>query len=1049
MQIYQPMLFVGLGGTGCRIGAELERRLREELCGPDGNALRERMPGETMLPYQLPGSLQFLYADLAEDEFGHIESRVVPGPSHLPAAERTYTMVRELVPPYDTYPEVARSLRLSASSVIDDWLPPPQDEPRVGPLAKGAGQFPTVGRAALFETFRSGLAPARTSLLRAIGQISNSGGQLSRLGGRLRDSVDVFVAFSVAGGTGAGLFYDYLHLIGDTLNEQRYKARIFPLVLMPSAFQEGLGGGRPAELNAARSLLDLFRLVDDQNSQVAGTALDRKGISGALSVRYPGGDEIRLRASTVQTAFLFSLTAGMHRDDLHRSVVSLLLSLIGTDLPTETEGGQYMDRNFQSFADSFINSAAERGVPAATGIGKRGVSTSAVASMTVPVDDLADIVSSRLLADAVNEAANPGGSAGENNRDLVVRMFQDANIDPLLQRAPLPFTSPQAVDGGDAILAMLNTRKRAMETGLQSLEQTLVQQVPDLAGKFDPGRAVTMMIGETGVFRLARVLLGEQSLTDPLSKMGFLKLVESRRAEPAAPQGIPVGGPAPDVRKVKWWKKVRSSDPLVRASMKRQDDWYKWRAQRAWHAAWETQASRWERKLRTTEREIVALVEGFREHARTEDTRFARRAKALYEPRVGVSYLLPRQGQLLAFHDAVLRRLIAVYAEENRLHPTATPAMVLDAIAGPQGWSNVLAKFREFGNTDGPARAVAMLRDMIKTEIIRLFRYRDEATQPLLPSLHDLLAAAAGRTNGMVADDDLSQFTEKLAGLVPGGFAPSGGGRLKILFSYPSPAGKRDANLEKFLRQEVNLPREITAIPEFRPIDAESIAVVLFRSSMGLTEVPEVQKVLVHWADAIGEGRKNDFLQWRQRTGYRFGYLATTEEDRTRILHHILCAAWNGDLRVNGDVSSPESIDLYLGDSEIHMRLDLTRYARLSSWNSLLSEYERWVLADNEQIRKDFCERLMEARPAGLDGDLRNPSPLFRALVELADDQAARTGMMMAEGKASGRRKLEAVHEFWSNTFPDAMALDFRGADDAHQDNLADLYKWWCSEQPQ
>jgi hypothetical protein len=1042
MQIYQPMLFVGLGGTGCRIGAELERKLREELCGPDGTALRDRMPGETMLPYQLPGCLQFVYADLAEDEFGHIENRVVPDHSHLPAAERTYTMVRELVPPYDTYPEVARSLRLSAASVVEDWLPPPQDEPRVGPLAKGAGQLPTVGRAALFETFRSGLAPARTSLMRAVGQISNSGGQLSRLGGKLRDSVDVFVAFSVAGGTGAGLFYDYLHLIGDVLNDQKYKARIFPLVLMPSAFQEGLGGGRAAELNAARSLLDLFRLIDDQNSQVAGTALDRKGISGALSVRYPGGNEIRLRASTVQTAFLFSLTAGMHRDDLHRSVVSLLLSLVGTDLPAEIDGGQFMDRNFQSFADSFINSAGERGVPAATGIGKRGVSTSAVASMTVPVEDLADIVSSRLLADAITEMAGVGGITGENNRELIARMFQDSNIDPLLQRAPLPIASAPAVDGGEAILAMMNTRKRTMESGIQALEQTLAQEVPEMAGQFDPRRAVAMMIGETGLFRVSRVLLGEQALTDPLSKMGFFKLVESRRGEPPAPGGMPLGGPAPDVRKVKWWKKVRFADPVVRASVQRLEDWFQWRAQRAWHAAWNAQAPRWERKLRAMEREIVALVDGFLEHARTEEVRFARRAKALYEPRVGVSYLLPRQGQLPAFYSAVLRRLVSVYAEENRLHSTATPAMVVDAIIGTQGWNNAFAKFQEFGNSDGPGRAVALVRDMIKTEVMRLFRYRDESTRPLLASLHDLLTAAAGRTRGVVDDDDLAQFWEKLAGLVPGGFAPSGRGRLKILFSYPSPAGKRDADLEKFLSQEVNLPREADSIPEFRPIDAESIAVVLFRSSMGVTEVPEVQKILVNWADAVAEGRKNDFLQWRQRTGHRFGYLATTPEDRTRILHHMLCTAWNDDLQCGGDILSPDSINLYLGDSDVNMRLDLTRYARLSSWNSLISEYERWVLADSEQIRQDFCDRLMDARPAGLNRELRPPSTLFRTLVELADDQATQSAKMLAEGKAAGRRKLEAVHEFWASTFRDAMTLNFRGAEDAHQDNLADLYEW-------
>jgi hypothetical protein len=1042
MQIYQPMLFVGLGGTGCRIGAELERKLREELCGPDGNALRDRMPGEQMAAYQLPGCLQFVYADLAEDEFGHIENRVVPDRSHLPAAEQTYTMVRELVPPYDTYPEVARSLRLSAAPVVEGWLPPPQNEPRVGPLAKGAGQLPTVGRAALYETFRHGLAPARTSLLKAIGQISNSGGQLSRLGGKLRESVDVFVAFSVAGGTGAGLFYDYLHLVGDVLASQKYKARIFPLVLMPSAFQEGLGGGRAADLNAACALLDLFRLVDDQNSQVAGTALDRRGINGALSVSYPGGSEIRLRASTVQTAFLFSLTAGMHRDDLHRSVVSLLLSLIGTDLPADAEGAKYLDRNFQSFADSFINSASERGVTAPTGVGKRGVSTSAVASMTVPVEDLADIVSSRLLAEAIDEMATPGGMAGENNRDLITRMFQDANIDPLLNRAPLPIASPPAVDGGEAILAMLNTRKRTMESSIHALEQTLAQDVPELAEQCDPARAAGMLVGELGAFRLGRVVLGEAALTDPLSRMGFLKLVESRRGEPSAPAGIPLGGPEPEVRKTKWWKKIRFSDPIVRSSLQRQDEWFKWRAQRAWHAAWNAQAPRWERKLRSAEREISALLEGFREHARTEDARFARRAKALYEPRVGVSYLLPRQGQLPAFYAAVVRRLVSVYADQNRLRPTATPAAVVDAIIGPQGWDAALAEFIDHDVKEGPARAVAKVRELVKTEIMRLFRYHDDLYQPLLAGLHELLSAAAGRKAGSVDEDDLAQFREKLAGLVPGGFAPSGRGRLKILFSYPSPAGKRDAQLEEFLRKEVNLPREVDAVPEFRPIDAESIAVVLFRSSMGLTEVPEVQKVLVHWADAVAEGRKNDFLPWRQRTGYRFGYLATTAEDRARILHHVLCAAWNGFLHVAGDESSPDAVNLFLGDSEINMRLDLTSYARLSSWSSLLTEYERWVLADSEQIRQDFCDRLMETKPLGLNGTVKEPAPVFHTLVALARDEAEKTAKLLAENRNAGRRRLELVHEFWTTTFESALTLEFMGAEDAPEDNLARLYEW-------
>ncbi|RAS65788.1 tubulin-like protein [Lentzea atacamensis] len=51
MRIHRPTLYVGLGGTGCRVGAELER------------GLREHFP-----PDQLPSRVQFLYADLNEND---------------------------------------------------------------------------------------------------------------------------------------------------------------------------------------------------------------------------------------------------------------------------------------------------------------------------------------------------------------------------------------------------------------------------------------------------------------------------------------------------------------------------------------------------------------------------------------------------------------------------------------------------------------------------------------------------------------------------------------------------------------------------------------------------------------------------------------------------------------------------------------------------------------------------------------------------------------------------------------------------------------------
>src|SRR5690349_22307669 len=134
-------MFVGLGGTGCDIGAELERRLREEICGPDGNDFRRRRGRASMLPYQLPSCVQFVYADMNQAELDRLPRRVVPGPEHAPASALSAQYVNGLVPEIVSYPDLAARLRLEAEPVVESWLPPAsRQEPKVNPLHRGAGQ---------------------------------------------------------------------------------------------------------------------------------------------------------------------------------------------------------------------------------------------------------------------------------------------------------------------------------------------------------------------------------------------------------------------------------------------------------------------------------------------------------------------------------------------------------------------------------------------------------------------------------------------------------------------------------------------------------------------------------------------------------------------------------------------------------------------------------------------------------------------------------------------------------------------------------------------
>ncbi|WP_234020774.1 tubulin-like doman-containing protein [Streptomyces sp. Tu 6176] len=384
MKIFQPMLFVGLGGTGGLVGAELERRLRVELCGPDGMAL-SRLSGHA--PFQLPDCLQFVYADYSESDLQRLPQFNVD-PSLRAAYSRTSRATHNLLPNFDSSPEVTKMLRASLREEVAGWLPPIIGEPEVTPLHNGAGQLPTVGRAALFATLRHSLAPVLEPLLQAIDAMAKAAGDLSELGGGKVNGCDVFVAFSVAGGTGAGIFLDYLHLINYAFQLRRFDGvKIYPLVVMPSSFSAATGGGREAELNAARALVDLFRLVDQQNAPSERAEIGDLDHEAKFGIRYPGTTPIRLRTGILPTAFLFSPTAGIRADDLRRSIVSLVMSLIGTELGDGrgTQGRKMAtDDDYQTFAASFINRGVARSSVSPTGIGRRGVSTSLVAAMTAP-----------------------------------------------------------------------------------------------------------------------------------------------------------------------------------------------------------------------------------------------------------------------------------------------------------------------------------------------------------------------------------------------------------------------------------------------------------------------------------------------------------------------------------------------------------------------------------------------------------------------------------------------------------------------------------------
>jgi hypothetical protein len=1032
MRLYQPVLFVGLGGTGCDVGAELERRLRDEICGPDGNDFRRKPGMDGLLPYQLPSCVQFVYADVNQAELERLPNRVVPGGEHFPAARMTARYVNDLVPPEDGYPDLAMHLRMGAGRETKTWLPPEKGEPQVIPLRRGAGQYPTVGRATLFGTFmHGGINAAVRDIDKAIGELSKSGTELQVLSDKAIQSIDVFVALSVAGGTGCGLFYDYLHLIGHVLKQQGLSGKIYPLVLMPSAFELGLGGGLAAELNAGRALLDLFRLVDAQNAAAA-----RHRLQGAdtrhpvdpedLAVHYPGVARIALDPGRLQTGFLFSRPGAATREDMHRAMGSLVMSLVGTEA---TDRDQHSGIVPASFAESWVNEVGTRDARAVNGIGNRGVSTALVASLTVPIDELAGIIAARLLRDSIDQLSRPIVTV-ESNRDGIKEFLTRAGVGQVLQPQPAAFHEPGTARGARDVTTHLTDRLELMGAGIDSLRVQLTREVPGLARSIDPEGAVGELLGNLDIFRIQRIAFGHPDLADATDRIGASGVLQRRRESPPAPNSG-TAQPVVPVLRDRIMHRVEWNDEEPVACRGRQDAWHAWRTYSEWAKSWDAYAPQWHRPLERAERNLTALTKELLKFAREDRADFENRSAELHKKRVGVSYMLPTgsgAGRMEHFYEQAITRLRQHLYKAGRTQANAAEPDLLQTMVGPSAWRETY----QMSLVHGPETAVAYLLEQAKTGV-KTFLREPVDEQPMLPKLANLLTESAGHgTNSGITQEYLDEFKGKLAGLLPANFAPQGNGPLKVLVSYP---GTREAYIEDHLKSAINLP---AGVHDFRNTDAESISVVLFRTAMGVTEVREVRDVLRKWANALADSQQVNRLKWRQRTGYNFGYLASREEDRVQILQRILCALWNGKGSVAGPDTSPEELSIMLA-GDVVMPLPLKSFGQASSWASLLQAYELWALDDGTTHRL-FCEALMKELPDGLDATAKPPHALYDVIRNMAPGQIEILDEMAARSHDDERRaRTDVLRAFWADTLEAALDWPFDGPAGAVAGSLREL----------
>jgi hypothetical protein len=777
--------------------------------------------------------------------------------------------------------------------------------------------------------------------------------------------------------------------------------------------------------------------VDQQNGADAelmlrGTTDRRPASEDDVAVIYPDNSRLVMTPGTMQTGFLFSQPAGASREDMHRSIASLVLSLVGTEmLEDDDRNGEH----HQSFADSFVNEATHRQVAAENGIGGRGVSTALVASLTVPVDDMAGIVGSRLLREAIDFMAGADGRL-ESNRNAIEEFLVKSGVHPVLARHGVEYSDPAPVNGAKEITTALNKRRDSMRIGIDALRTKLGKDIPQLVGRFDPSSAARDLLGQMDIFRLQRVIGGHHALRDEIERGGVRGLLQLRRAAPPPPEqgwgSMPPGSPE---LKDRTFRRVQWADEIPTGARNQQTAWYEWQTKVVWAHAWDTHTPQWTHPLEQVQRDISVLTRALAEFARSDVEDFAKRSAELYRKRIGASYLLPSgSGGMDHFYQQVFRRLREQLAKDRAIDVNSDVSDVLRALIGAETWPDAFKVSIE----QSPENALSYLRERVKTEIKKFLRAAPPGEQSILPRLHDLLIEAAGHGRGLgpaIDPEYVEGFRGKLAGLLPGNFTPQGSGQMKVLITYPADA--ESEAVKNYLKSSVALPRGPRVTEDFRHTDTESISVVPFPPTMGVTEVDEVRDVLRLWARALDDPRPTDLLRWRQRTGYDFGYLATREHHRVEILHRLLCALWNGRAVAVGPESSPERINVRLGGG-VTMTLPLIPLNNASSWGSLLRSYELWALDDNDMHRA-FCAKLMQEVPGGLRGRPTMPHELYLVVTDLAQEQITLLDDMMKKQAAHQKSRAAQMRSFWTDTLPAALSQEFEQVDSPTAPNLREL----------
>jgi hypothetical protein len=1029
--IRQRILYVGIGGSGLDLGIKLDEALRREICGLDGRALIKSGAFPHLRPNQLPSFVQSLYIDFAAESLSHVTKNISGGNA---------VAASNLIPTIDNYSALATDLRLNGA-VDYPWIPPSPSEPNIRPLNGGAGQYPTVGRAALFGSIKAqGYRKAiGDDITRVINSLAESMGDLSAYTGQNSVSgVAVYVGFSMSGGTGTGIFLDILQLLVYEFHNQlsAVGVTILPIILMPSTF-DGLlpaDNARRAKLNAARALIDLTELIEQLQQPNTARREDFRikypdqtlGASGVVGIEYLD------KAPMIPVATLVEKPSIMARDDVARSVAASIVAQSSTvrEVSGALAAAGAPPQNKNSFIEHLINLIPEIQKPHKFGLGTHPLMPMVSASLTLPSRKIADIVAKQIIADGLLEI----------EREMTAQSSPNSNWKEVLSHLRLDdLTRPETFDSDSGLKFVPRTQPKSaseLEEALGRLRGQISSAMPVIES------LISQRISQRSAFNVAdglkRYLIagglnGEIDLPSAIVTVGrALGQLETKRTVVSESGSVKRGK-----AKKKFAFLPKKMDPaLIKSAFEDARKKFESEVEGKWWMRWSSQSASWSNSVemgKSSLLELQRLLETLRDD-------FAKQVVSdqaeLGQARVGVVNFVPTGGRSIA--DALKQLTITTASQirRNRQIENESASALLRALAcqdNYNAWAEMVDRYsKKLTSTQIYDALIEPVREAIEQAMAG-----SEAAIGTLPRLGELLVDSTK----VVATPEGLALRTKLGELVPDGLIPSGtfnNGR--VLISYP---GTKNEDVEKMIKSCLSLGGDYKSLlaknttEEWTATgDSDVLTVSVNLIGQGLLDNRETREILIRWREAI-ISPIDDKLKWRQRRNYRNIDQIFTGRTQDYLLNAMTSALFGGILEITkGSEDNPESLLLKTPDGQVadlaKVEIEVPHLRGFSSWPNVLVAFESMVLGIDTKadFRGTIVQKMFEYRPPILQGDEKSviPSVVKKLLSIRAEElqklREAATSSNYGEGAV---RMINNAIAFWEEGVVNALDYEVPG----------------------